>query len=86
MATFGIRTLTIEIRDIAAQLVGFGNATPLATHFAINPHHAPFLIEFQAELAHTLDRVPSDLNRLSELIDPTWIEQTLQATVRCPQI
>jgi hypothetical protein len=37
-------------------------------------------MEFQAELAHTLDRVPSDLNQLSALIDPAWIEQTLQAT------
>ena len=37
-------------------------------------------MEFQAELAHTLDRVPSDLNQLSTLIDPAWIEQTLQAT------
>lgn len=52
MATFGIRTLTIEIRDIAAQLVGFGNATPLATHFAINPHHAPFLIEIKPVFCH----------------------------------
>lgn len=37
-------------------------------------------MEFQAELTHTLSRVPSDLSRLCELIDPTWIEQTLQAT------
>ena len=37
-------------------------------------------MEFQAELTHTLERVPSDLSRLSELIDPAWIEQTLQAT------
>jgi hypothetical protein len=37
-------------------------------------------MEFQAELSHTLDRVPNDLSRLSELIDPAWIEQALQAT------
>lgn len=37
-------------------------------------------MEFQAELTHTLSRVPSDLSRLGELIDPAWIEQTLQAT------
>lgn len=37
-------------------------------------------MEFQAELAHTLNRVPSDLSRLSELIDPAWIAQTLHAT------
>ena len=36
--------------------------------------------EFQAELTHSLERVPGDLSRLSELIDPAWIEQTLQAT------
>lgn len=37
-------------------------------------------MEFQAELTHTLNRVPSDLSRLSELIDPAWIVQTLHAT------
>ena len=37
-------------------------------------------MEFQAELTHTLNRVPSDLSRLSELIGPAWIVQTLHAT------
>lgn len=37
-------------------------------------------MELQAELTHTLERVPSDLGRLSELLDPAWIEQTLGAT------
>lgn len=37
-------------------------------------------MELQTELSHTLKRVPNDLSRLGELIDPTWIAQTLQAT------
>jgi hypothetical protein len=28
----------------------------------------PFFMEFQAELTHTLSRVPNDLSRLSELV------------------
>lgn len=44
MATLGIGTLAIEIRDISAQPIGLGNAAPLATHFAINPHYSPFSI------------------------------------------
>lgn len=38
VATLGIGALAVEIRDIIAQSVGLGNAAPLATHFAINPH------------------------------------------------
>lgn len=38
MATLRIGTLAVEIRDIIAQSVGFGNAASLATLFAINPH------------------------------------------------
>lgn len=34
----------------------------------------------QEQLNHTLDRIPADLSRLSELIDPKWIEQALAAT------
>jgi hypothetical protein len=37
-------------------------------------------MEFQAELAQTMGRVPSELAGLSALIDPQWIEQALQAT------
>lgn len=39
-------------------------------------------MEFQAELTHTLERVPKERSLLSELIDPTWIEQTMQAIGR----
>ena len=37
-------------------------------------------MELQAELAQTMGRVPGDLARLSELIDPAWIEQALQTS------
>lgn len=36
--------------------------------------------QLQQELTHTLSRVPANLDRLSELIDPAWIEQALHAT------
>lgn len=41
MATFSVSALAIEIRDIIAQSVGLGNAAPLATHVAVNPHQLP---------------------------------------------
>lgn len=41
MTTLGVSTLAIEIRDIIAQPIGLGNAAPLATHFAVNPHQFP---------------------------------------------
>ena len=37
-------------------------------------------MELQAELAHTLSRTPNGPQRLCELMDPTWIDQALQAT------
>ncbi|SMC28733.1 Insertion element 4 transposase N-terminal, partial [Andreprevotia lacus DSM 23236] len=32
------------------------------------------------ELAHTLSRIPTNLDRLSTLIDPDWIEQALSSS------
>ena len=47
-------------------------------------------MKFQTELSQTLNRVPSDLSNFSERIDPSWIEQTLQATgkasIRCRKL
>ena len=37
-------------------------------------------MQFQEELTHTLSRTPANLEGLSELIDPAWITQALQAT------
>lgn len=37
-------------------------------------------MQLQAELNQTLERLPANLERLSELIDPQWIDQALQAT------
>ena len=51
VATLCIGALAVEIRDIIAQSVGLGNAAPLPTHFAINPHYAPFLAKSTASLA-----------------------------------
>lgn len=53
MATLGIGALAVEIRDIIAQSVGLGNAAPLATHFAINPHYAPFSIQINSLSCHS---------------------------------
>lgn len=53
VATLCIGALAVEIRDIIAQSVGLGNAAPLATHFAINPHYAPFSIQINSLSCHS---------------------------------
>ena len=37
-------------------------------------------MKLQEQLTHTLDHTPASLQALSELIDPLWIAQALQAT------
>lgn len=41
MAALRIGALTIKVRNIRAEFVSLGNATTLATLFAIHPHHIP---------------------------------------------
>lgn len=53
MATFSVSALAIEIGDIIAQPIGLGNAAPLATHFAINTHYAPFSIQINSLSCHS---------------------------------
>ncbi len=65
VATFCIGTLAIEIRDIIAPSVGFRNAAPLATHFAINPNYAPFSIQINSLSCQSKYCLLIQLNRYS---------------------
>ena len=42
--------------------------------------HPLFHMQLQEQLSQTLERIPADLSRLCELIDPQWIEDALAAT------
>lgn len=65
VAALCIGALTVEIRNIVAQLVGRGNAAPLATHFAINPHYAPFSIQINSLSCDSKHCLFIQLNRYS---------------------
>lgn len=53
MATLGVSALAIEIGNGWAQLIGLGDTAPLATLFAINPHHAALDSEHKGDIIST---------------------------------